>query len=319
MDSTEEQAKQIASFGNGNTRTVVTEEAPGCFHWLRTRGRLRATPLWAAPLPVLHEVSSASTEVLEVVCPETSGDAQLYRMAGPSSVAFLILVEKAEPELFSSLLRETGRVVRRMHDLPLVEGFSSPPTQLAELTAWLETGRGPRDALKLHALAYRQLGEQRWSSLRSWCDELLNDVDGRRLLHGAVGLGQIVPVRGGDRGELLTGTHIGVGSSSFDLGSCLGQLLELHETSQRGFVGRSPDGDYGALAAAFLDGYGALPNPIAVGHAAVLTCLNHVRMFVTYGTWHEDVLLSVELILDLTDDQGRSALRGSSWGSRSLL
>ncbi|WP_158708969.1 hypothetical protein [Streptomyces sp. NRRL S-920] len=309
------QVKQVSAFGNGNVGTVVRKVGDGTYHWVRTAGRLRAAPLWAAPAPVLRALSSASTDRLEVAVVETIDNTQHFRLPGPSSVAFDVLFKRVEPEEFTVLLRETGRVVRRVHDLPPVEGFDEPPALLVGLASWLATGRGPRDAHTLHTLAFDRLGSRRWQRLRRWCDDLVGDVGTRRLLHGAVGIGQVVPWPGHDRASLLAGTHTGVGAPAWDLGSCLGQLLELRETGRRGFAGRPPDSDYGALAAAFLAGYGNVADPVAVGHAAVLTCLNHLRMFVTYGTWHDDVALHVDLVRDLVDEEGGSALRGGAWAT----
>ncbi|MGV9883675.1 hypothetical protein [Streptomyces sp. NPDC003006] len=310
------QVKQVSAFGNGNVRTVVTEVGDGAsYHWVRTPGRLRTAPLWAAPGQVLGALSSAGTERVEVAVVETVGDTQRHRLLGPSSVAFNVLFERRDPQGFTALLRETGRIVRRVHELPPVLGFDEPPALLTGLAAWLDTGRGPRDAPALHALVSDRLGRRRRERLRQWCDDLLGDAGTRRLLHGAAGIGQIVPFPGRDRAALLAGTHTGVGAPAWDLGSCLGQLLELHETGRRGFAGRPPEGDYGALAAAFLDGYGDGADPVAVGRAAALTCLNHVRTFVTYGAWHDDVALHVDLVRDLVDEEGGSALRGEAWAA----
>lgn len=298
--------KQVAEFGNGNVRTVVLDVGGGEHHWVRSPGRLRESPLWSAPEPVLRALRQAGTAELAVATPEPSGTGQRYRLPGGRSVAFTILLGLSSVTEHVPLLEETGRVVRRIHDIAPVRGFDSAPPPLVELGRWLADGSGPRDAAALHLLIAERLGPGRWELVRRWCAELVDVVQNRTLLHGTVGLGQVVPGAGGDR--LMAGTHIGIGSPAWDVGALLGQVLELVEARRRSFTGQPPEGDHPALARAFLRGYGPVDDPALVGRAAALSCLNHVRVFASYGTWHEDVVRHADLVADLVEGEGALAL-----------
>lgn len=297
--------RQIATFGNGRSHTHITQLADGRYEWRRSPGRLDHPRLSLPPASVLAMVTRVRAGGVRFVVPEVEGETETYRIRRPYSVAIGLLTAREPATTFTACVRAVGQALQELHRSLRPPGFVRVPPLLAELTDWLATGGGPRDAGRLHALVHARLGADRAGVLARWCDELIEQCsEGGALLHGSLGTGQIIAGAAEAIGEVLTGPHVSTGPPEIDLGSFLGQLAELQLTQQPRFASRPADADYAALAEAFAAGYAAAFDTGLARRWGLLTYLNHLRTFATYGTWHDDLAVSVDVIADHIDRGG---------------
>ncbi|WP_086829045.1 hypothetical protein [Allokutzneria sp. NRRL B-24872] len=297
----------ILKFGTGNLTTAVADAGRGRFRWTRRAGRLRSTPLALAPLGVLAAAEGASTGAVRFTVPSRVGDALVYDLPAPISIGWLTADPNADLAVHSGLIRDTGAAVRALHETPVPTGFSAPSPRLTELRDWLTTGAGSNDSAFLHAVAADRFGPRRWRAAEQWCADLLHPGENAVLCHGSLGLGMLVADPGSGAASLMTGTQLCVAPAAYDLGWFLGALHLLRATTSARFEVSSARLDHGSLALSFMDGYGEFDRT-AVGRAAVLCCLNHIRCLASYVGWQDDVLRAVDVVAELADTEGHAAL-----------
>lgn len=306
----------LFTYGTALVRTSVLGVGGGRFVWERRPGESGA-PL-ARPTPDLARlVTRAGRErgvrpsLPMAPCPSDDRLPVLrYELPGAFSAARLLRMPDPQvPGLVTEALRGTGHLLAALHALgPATPTTppSGPPGGVRRLTRWLSRGEGPGAAGRLHRAFVRRLGEvrrRRAVEAGDW-----GGWSGRGvLLHGAPGLGVLVPAPYPGRGALLTGEELALGTPEFDLGWLLGELAELRAAARLG-LGGAPAHDYAPLARALLDGYGpAHPAPLA--RAALLRILTHVHDYAAYVGWHDDLASYLDLLADLVDDDGMSVLK----------
>ncbi|MCD9903519.1 flavoprotein [Streptomyces sp. MT29] len=226
------------------------------------------------------------------------GPGRVYDVCGVTSLAHLLLNEGPRPA-FAAPLRELGHLLRALHDIrPPASVRPRPSRALRRLDDWL-AGRAPvpRAACALGQMR-RALGEERWSLLRTWRNEIAADPV-TVLSHGAAGLGSLVVDRDENERELITdqegitgqeGTTRREGTTRQDLiigedlctapwyvdvGWIVGELVELQWQ-----VGGDKQ-DWQRLTDALLEGYGRDLGP-QWNRVAALRILLHVHDIAAY-------------------------------------
>lgn len=288
----------VAELGTGLVRTRILDLGGGRFVWERRAGEDRGAPLPVPADAARRAVDGAAAGGVRPVLPTADGDVRLYPVPGAFSAARLL--HQPAPAVFALLveaLRGTGATLAALHACPAPAGLPRTPPALERLTAWLD---GPPDPFASAARA--RLGPGRWERARAWCTAAAgtDGVEEPVLLHGAPGLGLLVPgLRPGVAG-LVCGEDLAAGPRAWDVGWLLGELLELRLAAARG-LGSAPRVDYDALVAAVRDGYGTPPANAAVDRVATLRILLHARDYGAHVGWHDDLLGYADVVAELLD------------------
>ncbi|WP_066371458.1 phosphotransferase [Herbidospora mongoliensis] len=281
----------VTSFATGFLRTTIVQDDDGTYRWIRRPGTDRGGEI-PVPHPRLRAaITSVPAGRVALTLPEPAqNDGVTYRTGRYTTVAFLFLgMAGATPGLEQTAgdtLAEAGATLARLHSAPLPEAdLPAPPDGVRRLLAWLDAGRGPRGAARLHRRAVEVLGRARLEKAREWC---AIGGDRRVLLHGAPGSGILLPIGAGHDGALLIGEDLSAGPPEFDLGWLTGELVEFSH------VGRIPGSpfphvDHDALIHRLLDAYPAPLDRAATGRVAALRFLTHTHDFAAYVGWHESL------------------------------
>lgn len=290
----------VAEYGSALTRTQVLAGAQGGFTWIRTPGTARSGPprqppgaLLAAFGATAHDPVTDCGPEVRCVLPRVYGSdgGRHYPLPGRRSLAELLLsgsppgTPAATPSA-QDVLGGLGRALRALHAAPLPAadgaGAFTPPDAWRRLRSWAESpAAGP--AAQLHQGLREFLGTPRWRRVEAWLGEL-PEAGPRTLVHGAPGLGLLVPaeVRGTPHG-LITGEDVGIAAWQWDVGWVLAELRELRFYAARL---HRPESGWERLEHAFLSGYGRPRDPL-VQRCAVLRSLLHLHDFSVFVTWDE--------------------------------
>lgn len=305
----------LFTHGTGLLRTSVARLPGGGFVWERRPGPAAPEGL-APPAPGLARTvtEAGRSQGVEPALPtvaDPTATVLRYRLPGAFSAARLLRIPDPQvPALVTEALRGTGRLLAALHTHTPAASLAAPPTGppsgIRRLRGWLARGEGPGDAGRLHRAFVARLGEGRRRRAIEAAD-WAGWAGGGALLHGAPGLGGLVPSPYAGRGALLTGEELAVGTPEFDVGWLLGELVELRAAARLG-LGGAPAHDYAPLARALLDGYGpARPAPLA--RAALLRILTHTHDYAAYVGWHDDLTSYLDLLAGLVDEDGAPAAR----------
>ncbi|WP_158685036.1 hypothetical protein [Streptomyces sp. LaPpAH-108] len=293
-------------------RTSVFRVDDGRFAWERAPGPTPGAALaFPAPEAARAMAEAGRTGGVRPALPSRCGRPHVLRYDVPgvfSAARLLRMPDPAVPALVAEALRGTGRLLALLHRAAPVGVADGPPPGVRRLRRWLRTGDGPGAAPRLYEALAARLGERRWRRAGELGDWTV--WEGGTPLHGAPGLGGLVPSPYLGRAALLTGEELATGIPEFDVGWLLGELAELRAAARLGLGGAAPH-DYAALARAVHEGYGsAAPDGLvrtALGGAAVLRVLTHVHDFAAYVGWHDDLTAYLELLADLLDSDGAAA------------
>ncbi|MFE9170732.1 hypothetical protein ACFYNZ_14600 [Streptomyces kebangsaanensis] len=265
-------------YGTDLLRTRVSA-LPGGHEWTRTTGRLAPEPFRTAT-GLEHRLAAAGrADAVRLAVGHGGPTSRVYQVAGGESVANALLTVGPLPQLREPL-RGLGLALSRLHagGPPNADPPPGPPRGLRRLDTWL-AGRAPvARAAYVGAELRSRLGPERWSRVTAWCRRTGEDSD-VTLVHGAPGLGSLVPGDGDGTATLLTGEDLAVAPWYFDLGWVLGELVEL-----RWQLGGDQQG-WQFLLEALFEGYGR-----DVGEqwnrVAALRILLHVHDIAAYVGWH---------------------------------
>ncbi|WP_122818057.1 hypothetical protein [Nocardioides pantholopis] len=257
-------------------------ETEGAVVVRREPGRLRADAR-GLPRDLVRQVAGLPVEGVRWSVPTFRGEAALeFGVPGEASVATLLLAGMPVPAL-ARMLGPLGAALRAVHDLPDGgEDRAAPPPGLRRLERWLDTGDGPGDAPRLHALA---------AGVDGLLEALRAHVEAVRsapavVCLGAPGTNTVYPAPDGDHVSVLITDELGAGPAAWDLGWILGELLELANdpiaVAHPQVLGHNP------LAQAVLAGYGPSLDASLVGRAAVLRWCVHLHDYAAYVAWAED-------------------------------
>ncbi|WP_251073965.1 flavoprotein [Streptomyces sp. ISL-111] len=289
-----DEAYPVREFGTGLLHTAVdTRPLPsGGRLWRRTPGPLAPAPFEQPAQDVTRLLERAAAgpghsggtgpSAGRLVPGAEDGPGRVYDVCGVTSLAHRLLNEGPRPA-FAAPLRELGHLLRAVHDIPPPAPVQPRPSRaLRRLDDWL-AGRSPvpRAACALGQVR-RALGEERWSHLRTWRDEVAADPV-TVLSHGAAGLGSLVVDRDGIGGgdEPITGQDLIIGEDLctapwyVDIGWIVGELVELQWQ-----VGGDKQA-WQRLTDALLEGYGRDLGP-EWNRVAALRILLHVHDIAAY-------------------------------------
>ncbi|MBA0053571.1 hypothetical protein E0L36_22635 [Streptomyces sp. AJS327] len=254
----------VVEFATGFQTTAVYRTDLGYTH-VRGPGEDRPTPLSVPDAPVRSALAALAGDGLRLALPEARDGVLHYRATGRYNAARLsVEVDSGlDPAHGVGAVRGLGRTLRRLHTHVPVSLVASGPPGPARLAAWMRSGTGPRGAARLHTIASRYLGSDRWDRVLHWCARLESGAqrpDGDVFLHGGPGLGAVVVGTGPEDGTLFVGEEVSRGPAGFDLGWTLGEFVEWRATIDRpGGPGLDPEIHASALTA-LLDGYTAHPD-----------------------------------------------------------
>ncbi|WP_327286333.1 hypothetical protein [Streptomyces sp. NBC_01205] len=319
----------VDMFATGFQRTTIHRLGDGTFVWTRGAGPDRPTPLTAPSAQARsHLASLPRPDLLTLSLPTVADIGLRYAVPGSITAAKVLWSEPspASSERLAGAFRSVGKVLGLLHSHPAPPGSATGgPIGPARLAAWMDSGRGPRAAARMHALLRDSVGATRWAAVRDWCHDLGRPGPDATLLHGAPSTGSLVlpadpaphstdeeghPAGGAPRpigGAMLTGEELALGPSGFDLGWMLGELLELRMTAVHRLV---PRPILSELPAALLAGYGVPVDPVVTGRAATLRMLTHAHDFAAYVGWHPELELYARTAARYIDTDGLAALDG---------
>lgn len=265
--------------GTGLRRhAVLTAEQTGRYAWIRWPGPQAPCPFTTLPPELCDRLAGVRTPAgSRATAGEPWHGARRYLLPSPRSIAEELITSRGlRPAEHATKMAELGALVRRLHDrLPPVA--TAPPPALDRLREWLD---GPA-LFEVHgatrSVVRARLGEDRWSLLASWLEQLSAPTAAPVLAHGWLGLGQCAGDPSRIRVELILGEDVGSGPWQLDVGWLAGQLLEL-----RHFLASPASApQFDELLAAWFDGYGRRPDE-HVHRAAVLDVALHVHDFSAY-------------------------------------
>ncbi|KIF75267.1 hypothetical protein QR77_17745 [Streptomyces sp. 150FB] len=315
----------VAEYGSALVRTrVLADERGDRFTWIRTPGAARSGPLpqpppslLAALTPLELDGATDGRPGVRCVLPRAHGSAGglRYPLPGRRSLAELLLPgDPPSAPYDASYPREVlygfGRLLRALHAAPLpavdeADAHALPGTW-RRLRSWADSpASGP--AAQLHRSLRELIGASHWARVEKWLSEL-PEAAPRTLVHGAPGLGLLVPAEVRDTANgLITGEDVGVAPWQWDVGWVLAELRELRFFSARL---RRPETAWEWLEQSFLSGYGRPRDPL-VQRSIVLRSLLHLHDFSVYVAWDEAEVRRYAALLadaveaaDLTDGQG---------------
>ena len=216
-----------------------------------------------------------------------------YDVPGEASAATLLLAGMPVTGV-TRMVAPLGAALRAVHDL--APGDLPAPAGWRRLARWLESGRGPGCAGRLHESVLRAEPLQRRAR------QLLGDLAAteRVLALGAPGTNTVYPAPDGDHVVVLVTDEVAAAPAAWDLGWVLGEFLELANdpgvvTTPRSLVGHP-------LAEAVLARYGAGVDRGLVSRAAVLRWLVHLHDFAAYVGWADDLDARVHRVAELAAD-----------------
>jgi hypothetical protein len=291
----------VAEYGSALVRTKVVAGAQNDrFTWIRTGGAARPEPLQQPPRVLMAALTALEPgrttdrgPGVRCVLPRTHGSegGLRYPLPGRRSLAELLLsVDPSSPPKGMSSTQDElygfGRLLRALHSAPLpapgeADAYALPGAW-RRLFSWTALPAPGRPA-QLHQALRELLGSARWRRIEEWSDELPQAVP-RTLVHGAPGLGLLVPAEVPDIPHgLITGEDVGVAPWQWDVGWVLAELRELRFFSARL---HRPEIDWQRLEQSFLSGYGRPCDPW-VHRSAVLRSLLHLHDFSVFVTWDE--------------------------------
>jgi hypothetical protein len=291
----------VARFATGYLETEIYRDR-GAYLWVRRAGPDRDEPFRAVSPRIAEAIAAVPTGPVAWCLPESDSPVRRYRAPGARPVADIALTQEspAVSERLYGMLRNTGRALRAVHDALTPEPTAEPPPGPSRLATWMAGGLGSAAAARLREAALRRLGDRRWERVRSW-----NKTNGSadRFLHGAPGLGGIVPGRDLDAGVLLSGEELARGPAELDVGWLLGDLAELRAlgTAIPALAWMSDRATAGTSAV--LDGYGPGLDPAALGRVATQRVFTHVHDFAAFVGWQDQLLVYLDLLAGLIDDQ----------------
>ncbi|MET3804684.1 phosphopantothenoylcysteine decarboxylase/phosphopantothenate--cysteine ligase [Nakamurella sp. UYEF19] len=245
-------------------------QAPSLFSTIATPASLSttATPSTATG-PARAPAGRPSTEV-RLVAGTGSNRRRDYLVRGSDSAARLLSVGQTTG--LSETLQGLGSSLRELHRQGLPVQLT-PHRGMHRLGCWL-TGRSRRVWAAQAAGELRDgLGEGRWTRLVDGWRDTTTDRD-VVLVHGAPGLGGLVPAADGGGADLLTGEDLGAAPWYVDVGWTLGELAEI-----RWRAGASTD--WPDLAGSLALGYGREPDERCADWA-VLRIAMHLHDYVAY-------------------------------------
>lgn len=306
----------VERYGTGFTETAILRAPDGSGHrWLRSAGPQRADAV-RPPSPALAaRLREPAGTGLALSLPEAEGPRLVFAADGGESLANLLMTRPRGDSYgpAATLLEELGRTLRTVNSLPAGELVRERHRGMSRLSEWMAgDGKGTDHSVKLHGMARRVLGDERWSLLEHWCHGFLGTgPEDARVLHGKPGTGLVVPDRADGTGVLLIGEDMAAGPPCLDAGWVLGELAEL-----RGVVlaaaGRRDAEEWSLLGRAFVRGYGE-PLPDGTGPAATLGILTHLRdycEFVGWDDWWVPTVLGI--VRDECDRDGSGTLEWNS-------
>lgn len=301
----------VAEFATALVRTtVLTAARDGGFTWVRTPGAARSGPLRRPPHDLLAALETPATgdgSGVRCVLPRAyDGEEGLrYPLPGRRSLAELLLSDDAsnppDDTRTDDVLYGLGRLLRALHAAPLpAQGEAGAyvlPGAWRRLRSWTGAPAAGRPA-QLHVRLRELLGEVRWSLVERWSSEP-PEAGPRTLVHGAPGLGLLIPAEaGGLPHGLITGEDVGIAPWQWDVGWVLAELGELRHFSARL---HRPGTDWTRLEQVFLDGYGRPRDPL-VRRFTALRSLLHLHDFSVFVTWDEaEVRRYAALLADTID------------------
>ncbi|MGJ5755226.1 hypothetical protein FB563_3444 [Streptomyces puniciscabiei] len=273
-------AHTVADFGTDLLHTTV-RSIPGGYEWRRAPGTAAPAPFRRPSDELLDLLVQPGDEALARWAPAAAdGPARIYRVHGRESVANRLLTSGPQPEL-ADPLRGFGALLRGLHDAGPVHTAAlapQPPRGLDRLNTWLG-GRAPVARAAWVAAELRaRLGEDRWSKILGWTEQL-NEDTAVTLVHGAPGLGSLVTNTAGRPAELLVGEDLAVAPWYFDLGWAVGEIVEL-----RWQLGGEQE-NWQLLLEALFEGYGRELGTHWAATAAIRILL-HVHDIAAYVGWH---------------------------------
>lgn len=291
----------VAEYGSGLVRTKVLAGAQGGrFTWIRTPGAARSGSLRQPPRALLaaltaleHDPATDRGPGVRCVLPRAYGSegGLRYPLPGRRSLAELLLPgnpPSAPNDTLSTqdVLYGFGCLLRALHAAPRPTAGEADayalPGAWRRLRSWADSPAAGR-AAQLHRCLRELLGTSRSRRVEGWLSELPQDVP-RTLVHGAPGLGLLVPAEVRDTPHgLITGEDVGVAPWQWDVGWVLAELRELRFFSARL---HRPETDWERLEQSFLSGYGRPCDPL-VHRSTVLRSLLHLHDFSVFVTWDE--------------------------------
>lgn len=305
----------VAEFETALVRTTVLAAAQDDgFTWVRTAGAARSGPLRRAPRDLLAALTAPAPAPpagrgpgVRCVLPRVYDGAEglHYPLPGRRSLAELLLSgdPSGPPDdtRTDDMLYGLGRLLRALHAAPLPAereaGGYALPGAWRRLRSWTGAPADGRPA-QLHLNLRELLGSSRWSLVERWSGEP-PETGPRTLVHGAPGLGLLIPAEtGGLPHGLITGEDAGIAPWQWDVGWVLAELGELRHFSARL---HRPGTDWARLEQSFLDGYGRPRDPL-VRRCTALRSLLHLHDFCVFVTWDEaEVRRYAALLVDTID------------------
>lgn len=260
-------------YGTRLLRTTVVSHPEGDHSWHRTPGA--DAPAGFAPLALSRTrgvvaLGDPAPGRLAAALGEPDGSGRRYRAGSGVSLAEQLLTDQRDEASTTRLLHDLGALLAALHRLEPPAGCTARPRAMNRLGLWLEPTVAPAAARPIRQV----LGQARWQTVRAWFRELADHP--AVMLHGAPGLGSLVPAGELLPPVLLTGEDLSVGPAGWDLGWVTGELVELGWQLR---LGASTLGRWlGALSA----GYGCADVTTGQLRAAVLRILLHVSDFETF-------------------------------------
>ncbi|WP_333736245.1 phosphotransferase [Streptomyces sp. IBSBF 2806] len=266
----------VTTYGTGLLSTQIYPAVDSGYLWRRQPGPLAPDGFVLPSLDLADRATVSANDHRLVTAPAEPDGARIYRVAGKDSLAAHLLRFGPGPEA-AHALHAVGALLARLHAVPADATVpSGPPRGWLRLRKWLAEEHGPT-AAPAGELLRSQLGEQRWRTLQTWCDEALSDRQHTVICHGAPSLGGVVFTLTGPI-EVLTGEDLCLAPWSTDLGWLIGELIELSWT-----CGGDPQA-WQALLASLYSGYGKDLGQ-RWNRAAALRITLHLHDFSTYVAW----------------------------------
>lgn len=274
----------LRSMATGYLQTDIVRDERGLL--VRRRPGVAREDTLSVDPHVRRLLTSAPAEATWVH-PRTGGDGSEvleFEVPGELSVAALVLAG-LPTDAAGAMLAPLGAGLAQVHRHDA--GDRPEPSGLRRLRRWLRAGTGPGAVDRLHELVIRM-------DLQEPLDALVQQLQATGpegvLSLGAPGMNTVFPRRGGRQVALLVTDEVSAARPEWDLGWCVGELLELENDVELVPEPRSL-GDHPTVAP-FLHAYretGGRADPESVSAAAVLRWAVHLHDFTAFVGWADDV------------------------------
>ncbi|WP_030874932.1 hypothetical protein [Streptomyces sp. NRRL S-1868] len=277
--TTETGRAPVLAFATGLLRTTVYEQDDGRYRWERARGDAAPAAFRYPDETLLPVLTAAESAGARFVLAADGTEPRRYTVPGWQSCAHRLLVGGHQAcAAVTGPLAGAGGLLRAVHDQPPPPG-AAPPPGLLRLSAWLDGTAERPDAARSAEFLRPLLGAPGWARLRAWSDEALQDRSA--ALHGAPGLGALVPGEGTGTG-LLAGEDVAAGPPLWDLGWIVGELMEF----QWRLAAKGGTQVWHELLRSLLRAYGISENT-GLRRMAVLRIALHLHDFIAYVGWDQ--------------------------------